>query len=65
MNRIALRGHPLKKFKTGNITWERRTKMRKRMHWLLGAALFAMIAGDRLPPPGRNRWSKPTYLATG
>jgi hypothetical protein len=42
----------LGRFKTKGIVGERRMKMRNRTHWLLGAALFAMIAGGATPSVG-------------
>jgi len=40
-------------------------KMRIRMHWLLGAALFAMISGGPTPSAGRNRLVEKYVLGNG
>jgi len=43
-----------KVFEAREIAGERTMKMPDRMHWLLGAALFAMIAGGATPSAGEE-----------
>ena len=55
----------MKKFGGREIVGERRMKMRNRPHWLLGAALFGMIAGGPTPSAGEEPLVEKYVLGNG
>jgi len=55
----------MEEVRTKETEGERSMKMRIRMHWLVGAALFAVIAGDRLLAAGEEPLVEKYVLAMG